>query len=155
MNPVFFLALFALYPLARAAKEDWDTGLVANLFSILVLVGALACWALFPAYMFSSLNVAGIAVWLIVLGLAWYNQKKSGIKLLGLADIYIGLTLTLLLGIWVNFVMLGMSVALVVFLLIKIFKKPEEMKKIFTQKTRLIPFYLLGLIGLIILAYLS
>jgi len=165
MNPVFWLALFALYPLARAAKEDWKDGMVMNIYFILILLGAGASWFFFPEFMQSEMNIAGLVIWFIVLALAWYSESKNKPKEpskeekknknLGLADIYLGLALTLLLGMWSNFLFMGMSVALIVYLLVRIFKKPEMLLTIFTTKTRLVPFYLLGLIGLIVYSFFA
>ena len=118
MEPVFYLGLFALFPLFLAAKEDWESGLVTNVYSFLIGFGALASFVLISTVMWSYFNLAGILVWFVALGLAWYSAKKSKVKLLGLADIYLGLALTMLLGVWANFLFGMMSAALVVYLLV-------------------------------------
>lgn len=155
MNPVFFLALFALFPLAKAAKEDWDTALVTNIYYMLILIGGLASWVLFPDFMKFNLNITGLVIWIVVLLIYKWNEHKSKDKKMGLADIYLGLALTVLLGLWVNFVMMAMSAALVVYTLVKIFKNPQKISELFKTKTKLVPFYLLGLIALIIYSFLA
>lgn len=162
MNAFFFIALFAFFPLALAAKEDWDTGYVKDKYAILISLGAVAVFVISPELWWANLNLTGLAIWFIVLGIVFYNKRKAEKKLgkkfenklMGIGDIYLGIALTLLLGMWVNFLYFAMSVGLFVFLLTKIFKKPEILTRIFNEKTRLVPFYLIGLIALLFVLFL-